>query len=70
MTIKEIRSKTGLTQAQFAEVLGTSKRNVENWEEGKSNCPSYVLNLIEYYFATRSFVLHSLCGEIYRTNDL
>lgn len=56
MTIKEMRSKTGLTQVQFAKMLGTSKRNIENWEEGKSNCPSYVLNLIEYYLSTRSFV--------------
>lgn len=60
MTIKEMRSKTGLTQAQFAEVLGTSKRNIENWEEGKSKCPDYVRNLIGYYFATCPFVLHIL----------
>lgn len=50
MTIKEMRTLTGLSQVKFAEFIGTSRRNIENWESDKSpgNCPDYVLQLIEY----------------------
>ena len=48
MTIKEMRAKTGLTQAQFAQLLGIPKRSVENWERGISKCPEYVNKLIDY----------------------
>ena len=37
--IKEIRSKTGLTQSLFAKWLGVSTRTVEAWESGR-NKPS------------------------------
>lgn len=49
MTIKEMRAKTGLTQAQFAQLLGIPKRSIENWETAKSKCPDYVTKLINYY---------------------
>lgn len=37
--IKEIRSKTGLTQSLFAKWFGVSTRKVEAWESGR-NKPS------------------------------
>ena len=37
--IKEIRSKTGLTQSLFAKWFGVSTRTVEAWESGR-NKPS------------------------------
>ena len=33
--VKEIRDKAGLTQEKFAEVMGVSKRTLENWEQGR-----------------------------------
>jgi|TARA_R110000868_G_scaffold310023_12_gene571282 putative transcriptional regulator len=33
--VKAIRAKTGLTQNRFADVLGVSKRTLENWEQGR-----------------------------------
>ncbi|MCC2604822.1 NadS family protein [Planctobacterium marinum] len=33
--VRAIRAKTGLTQARFADVLGVSKRTLENWEQGR-----------------------------------
>lgn len=39
--IKVIRSKTGLTQALFAEALGVSIKTIEAWESGR-NHPSGV----------------------------
>lgn len=49
MTIKEMRAKTGLTQAQFAQLLGIPKRSIENWERDISRCPEYVNKLIDYF---------------------
>lgn len=45
--VKDIRAVTGLSQAKFAEFYGIPKRTVENWEEGKSRAPEYVLRLLE-----------------------
>ncbi|MFT4939031.1 MAG: putative transcriptional regulator [Paraglaciecola sp.] len=33
--VKIIRTKTRLTQSRFADVLGVSKRTLENWEQGR-----------------------------------
>lgn len=33
--VREIREKTGLSQAQFALLIGVSKRTLENWEQGR-----------------------------------
>lgn len=49
MKIKELRTAVGLTQAQFAELIGCSKRAVESWEGGKREAPAYLVKLIEYY---------------------
>ena len=35
--IKEIRNKTGLTQALFAKYMGVSVKTVEAWEAGKNS---------------------------------
>lgn len=34
-SIVEARLKVGLTQAQFAALLGVSKRTLEQWEQGR-----------------------------------
>ena len=49
MTVKEMRAKTGLSQAQFAKLLGIPKRTIENWDGGKSNCHEYTIKLIDYF---------------------
>lgn len=48
MTVKELRSKYGMTQREFAEYFGIPKRTIENWEGGKRQCPQYLLSLMEY----------------------
>ena len=52
MTLKELREQAGMTQAEFAEYFGISKRNIENWESSsptsKRKCPEYLLDLMEY----------------------
>lgn len=48
MKIKEIREKTGLTQAKLGEILGIPTINISRWEQGKAEPPSYVISLIQY----------------------
>lgn len=33
--VTEARQKVGLSQAQFAELLGVSKRTLQDWEQGR-----------------------------------
>lgn len=33
--VKNIREKTGLSQTEFARLIGVSKRTLENWEQGR-----------------------------------
>ena len=47
MTIREIREKTGLSQAKFGERYGIPTRTIEEWEAGRRTPPAYVLSLLE-----------------------
>lgn len=47
MTIKEMRKLLGLSQFQFAEKYDIPKATVSNWEQGRRECPEYVLKLLE-----------------------
>lgn len=46
--IKSLRLKYGYTQKEFSELLHIPKHSIENWEQGVSKCPPYVLELIAY----------------------
>lgn len=35
LEVKVIREKLGMSQSQFAALMGISKRTLENWEQGK-----------------------------------
>ena len=48
MTIKEIRTSTGLSQAKFGKMLNIPLRTIQDWEQGARQCPAYVLELIAY----------------------
>lgn len=41
ISVKEIRAKTGLSQAKFAEKFCIPKRTIENWESGVNEIPDY-----------------------------
>lgn len=47
MTIKEIRSLTGLSQGKFAERYGIPVRTLQDWEIGRRKPPEYVILLLE-----------------------
>lgn len=48
MTIKELRTKTGMSQSKFAECFGIPIITLQNWEQGKRKCPQYLFDLMKY----------------------
>ncbi|MBQ6441048.1 MAG: helix-turn-helix domain-containing protein [Lachnospiraceae bacterium] len=47
MNIREIRKRTGLSQAKFGEAYHIPKRTIEDWETGKRIPPVYVVEMLE-----------------------
>lgn len=47
MTVKEMRKKTGLSQAKFGLLLDIPVANISKWEQGVATPPKYVEKLIE-----------------------
>lgn len=48
MNIKELRTKTRMTQSQFATFFNIPLPTLKKWEQGQRQCPVYLLELIEY----------------------
>ncbi len=46
MNIREMRSRLGITQSEFAARYNIPFRTVQNWEEGVRKPPKYVLDLL------------------------
>lgn len=47
MTIKELRTLTGLSQQGFADKYKIPKRTLQDWEYNKRTPPEYVISLLE-----------------------
>ena len=45
---KELRERSRMNMAQFAEYFGIPYRTVQNWEAGINKCPEYLLRLMEF----------------------
>ena len=45
--MKEFRLSTGLSQSKFAEYFGLPVRSIQEWEQGRKNPPSYLLELLK-----------------------
>lgn len=52
MTIKELRSSTGLSQTKFSERYGIPRRTLEDWETGRRTPPEYVLDMLTFIIAS------------------
>lgn len=48
MSIKEIRSLTGLSQTDFGKKYNIPMRTIQNWENGVNKCPVYLEELLEF----------------------
>lgn len=42
-----MRELLGVSQDKFSTMYGIPKRTIENWEQGKRQCPQYVASLLE-----------------------
>ena len=46
--IKELRKKTGLSQSKFSAKFGIPVRTLQQWEQGISAPPKYLVRMIAY----------------------
>jgi transcriptional regulator with XRE-family HTH domain len=46
MSMAEMRKGSNLSQRQFAELFGIPVRTIQQWEQGKSTPPAYVLDMM------------------------
>lgn len=53
---KKMRTRTGLSQLQISKYFEIPKRTVENWDEGITAAPKYVLNFIEYILRNEGLI--------------
>ena len=56
------RSKTGLTQAQFARALHISKRTLQEWEQGRRKPSGAAIALIKIAFQHPEIILEGYNG--------
>ena len=52
MEIQKLRKQYGLSQSEFAKKFNISVRTLQQWEQGISNCPSYLVDLIKNNIST------------------
>lgn len=48
MTIKELRTLSGLSQPQFSQKYNIPLPTLRHWEQGQRECPKYVIELLEF----------------------
>lgn len=44
--LKELRKELGLSQAKFGEKFGIPVRTIQDWEYGKREIRSYIINMM------------------------
>ena len=47
MSIKELRSQTGLSQSKFAAMFDIPVSTLKDWEQERRTPPAYVVNMIK-----------------------
>jgi len=57
--IKTLRGKLNLTQINFAQLLGVSKKTIEAWENGKNTPTGPARRIIELLEENPNFVTYS-----------
>ena len=48
MTFKELREQSLMSRKEFVDYFGIPYRTIQSWEIGDRQCPSYLLDLMEY----------------------
>ena len=60
--VKQIREKTGLSQSDFARLIGVSKRTLENWEQGRRFPTGPARALLKIVETDPESAIHALHG--------
>ena len=60
--VKQIREKTGLSQTDFARLIGVSKRTLENWEQGRRSPTGPARALLKIVKTDPKGAIHALHG--------
>lgn len=47
-SIRALRKSTGLSQSDFAEQYDIPVATIRGWEQGRRECPEYVMELLKY----------------------
>lgn len=47
LSLKELRKEANLTQEEMYEEFGVPRRSMQNWENGKRECPEYVEDMLK-----------------------
>ena len=47
MTIKELRTKTGMSRQEFGDYFGILKGSIRNWEQGVRGFLSYIVSMMK-----------------------
>ena len=63
ISIKEMRMKTGLSQAKFAESLNIPVSTLRKWEQGESSPAGYVIDLIAKSIPSIDSSLERIAGR-------
>lgn len=61
--VQAIREKTGLSQTRFAQLIGVSKRTLENWEQGHRHPTGPARALLRIVEADPQVALNALHGK-------
>ncbi len=56
ITIKEIRTASGMSITDFARYFGIPYRTVQNWEREERKCPDYLIELIRYKLENEGYI--------------
>lgn len=61
--VARIRQHTGLSQGQFASLIGVSKRTLENWEQGRRHPTGPAKALLRIVEADPEHAIRALYGN-------
>ncbi len=65
--VKELRDRTGLSQAKFGEMFGIPAANIQKWEQQTATPPDYIIGMMERILDMQDEIYNLQTNNI--TND-
>ncbi len=67
MSIKELRSRTGLSQSKFAAMFDIPVSTLKDWEQERRTPPAYVVNMIKKILELQGILINDNCIDSYES---